>query len=272
VEILTDGGVRDLRVGEHVCWLLDDPATYTGVAAELLAEGSRRGQKPVVFGPEGSAPLAQLAAGAAIAVDPHATFIGGGPLDPMILLALFREQAALAEADGYEALRVVADMDWLLPWEPTTEQIVSFEIQLDRLIRELKATIICAYRRSSFDTAAIAGALSAHPAQLGDNERPHFRFVADGPGSWRLTGEIDLGVRCALEAAVAAATAQGDCVIDISGLDFIDVAGMRAIASAGQGRAMELRGASPALRRLWELSGFSELAPTVQLGPDPAGP
>jgi anti-anti-sigma factor len=259
---LTFGG---LSAGSHVCWVVGDQAAYIDAAAALLSEARAAGQKPMAFGHEGSDVLAALEPAAAITADPHVAFLDRGPLEPEVMLAMFREQAALARTEGYDGLRVVADMDWLLAGRPTDEAIVGFELLLDRVVAELEATVVCAYRRSSFSTDAIAGALAVHPVDVGHDEEPQFRLVAGGHGIWRLSGQIDVAVSSSFAAAFNAAAAPGNCLVDVSDLEFIDVAGMRVIARMGVLRDVRVRllGASPALRRGWVLAGFDELAPTV---------
>jgi anti-anti-sigma factor len=197
-----------------------------------------------------------------------ATAYPGGKLDPAIL----RGYATQACEGGYSGLRVVADMDWLLPFRPQMAQIISLELQLDRLIAELNATLVCAYRTSSFDTAAIIAALtvhSAHSPQRGGHPVPQFRFTATGPQSWQLSGEIDFPVSDMFQAALSTAASLGECVIDVSGLRFVDVSGMRSLAIASRTAAsgIRLHGASRELRRLWDLCGFDRAAPLVYLSP-----
>jgi anti-anti-sigma factor len=250
MEILPDAAIRDLGLSGHVCWLVSDPRTYDELAAALLAEGGGLGQRPVAFGPG--------------AVNPGT---------PAAIMDLIRELAAKAPADGYGGLRIVADMDCILPLHLSTADIVAFELQLDRLLSELNATVVCAYRRSSFDTTAIAGALAVHPEQLGSGPRAPFRFVAGAQQRWRLSGEVDMSMREAFAAACGTAATLGDCVIDVTDLRFIDISGMRAIAHGAQaaGDAILLHGASADLRRLWDVSGFKDFAPEVQFSslPEP---
>lgn len=259
--------LQDLAPGSHVCWIVDAPDDYVEAATILLEGASSAGEKAVVFGPEGSGPLLTLAPLAEQAADPRLAFLGGGPLDPGAMFAMFREQSALARAEGYERLRVVADMDWLLPAAPTTEAVIAFELLLDRHAKELDATILCAYRTGSFDTAAIAGALCVHPLEAGPVERPQFRLVAADGQTWRLSGEVDYAVLGDFASAISAAAAAGDCVVDVSTLDFIDVASMRAIAVASRApdTTIALVGARPLVRRGWQLAGFADAAPAVQL-------
>ncbi|MCU1494025.1 MAG: hypothetical protein JWO62_1789 [Acidimicrobiaceae bacterium] len=252
--------------GGHVCWVVGDEAAFGDLAAVLLAVGRELGRKTILFGPESSIALSELGPGAAIAVDPYVAFLDRGPIDPDAMLAMFREQSALARIEGHEGLLVVADMDWLLPARPGTDAIVGFEVLLDRVVAELDATVICAYRRWSFDNNAILGALCVHPRRWGQEERPPFFLIAGDRGSWRLSGEIDLAVLPVFGAAIAATT-QMPCVIDVAGLGFIDVAGMRTIARVTRAANVSVRllGAHEALRRLWHVARFDELSPTVEL-------
>jgi anti-anti-sigma regulatory factor len=258
----------ELSGGSHVCWVVGDSAEYTKRAANVLSQGRAAGQKTVVFGPEGSDVRAQLGPSAVMVADPHVAFLDSGPLEPATMFAMFREQSALAVAEGYAGLCVVADMDWLLPGKPTSDAVVGFELLLDRVVAELNATVVCAYRRASFDTDAITGALAVHPINVGHDEDPPFRFVAGLAGSWQLSGEIDLAVASEFAAAFAAVAATpGGCVVNAGGLTFIDVAGMRAIAMASRtpGVSVRLNGATATLRRAWELAHFDGIAPAVEL-------
>lgn len=262
-----DARLGELPAGSHVCWVVDDQAAYDQSAVDLLSGGTALNQKLVAFGPEGSDSLAAVGAGAAITADPHVAFLDRGPLSPDTMFAMFREQSALARRQGYDGLRVVADMDWLLPGQPTTASIIGFELLLDRVIHELGATVVCGYRCSSFDTDAITGALAVHPTLVGHTEAPQFRLVAADGETWRLSGEVDVAVTDAFAAAFDAAASRGACVVDVTELDFIDVAGMRVVAEATRERdaSISLRGASPQLRRNWQLARFHETAPQVDI-------
>lgn len=259
-------GLGGLEGGSHVCWIVDDAPTYLQCASALLDEARSTGEKPVLFGPEGSTPLVELSPLAAQVTDPRVAFLGGGPLDPEAMFRMFRQQTAVAHREGYQRLRVVADMDWLLPMRPSTSDIVAFELMLDRHANELDATVVCAYRSSSFDTQATAGALCVHAIGLGGYEPPQFRLVASS-GRWSLDGEVDIAVESSFRDAVTAAFGVAPCTIDVSELRFIDVAGLRSLAAAAgtAGTPVQLVGAQPMLLRSWDLSGFGAIAPMVEL-------
>ncbi|MGH3123366.1 MAG: MEDS domain-containing protein, partial [Streptosporangiaceae bacterium] len=248
-----------LSGGDHVCWVVGDAAPYPTMVAALIAEGRTLGQKVVVFAPPDSSPAVPGDATA----DPYAALFGHGPLDPGLVLPALRGLSAQARAGGYQGLRIISDMDWLLPGRPTAEEIAALEIVVDRAARELGATIVCAYRRSSFDPVVVLGALPVHPIRRGNDDGPQFTFSADGPSGWRLAGEIDVAVLDTFAAAFAAATSLGDCLVDVSGLGFVDVAGLRAMSRAARQAHTDvrLRGAPVTLHRLWELLGPAAQGP-----------
>jgi anti-anti-sigma regulatory factor len=267
VTVTEASSVRHPSAARHVCWVVDDEATYIDMAEAFLAQGRADRRKTVAFGPEGSDVLRALAATALMSVDPRTAFLDDGPLQPDTMFTMFRAQTAQARREGYTGLCLVADMDWLLPMRADIEAVVRFELLLDQVVGELGAVVVCAYRRSSFDSAAIEGVMAVHPESLGDAEPPQFRFLSQGPGTWRLSGEVDLAVAPAFEAAFQAAAAQGRCLVDVDELHFVDVAGMRAMASVGRDvdERILLRGAAAALRRTWRLLHFHELAPHIEL-------
>ena len=82
-------------------------------------------------------------------------------------------------------------------------------------------------------------------------------------------GELDLATAPELERVLEAlATGPSTVVLDLSGLTFVDCAGLRPVreavfAGALLGRQVRLSGARPAVRRVLELTGLDgHLAPT----------
>jgi anti-anti-sigma factor len=257
--------LRDLTRPAHVCWVVDDDATYVRDACDLLVRGKQASRKPLAFGPLGGS-LERLKPVAAVSLDPRLSILDGGPLQPETMLEAYSKHTALARAEGFQGICVVADMDWLLPAKPTTADIIGYELLLDQVVAKLDATVVCAYRRGSFDVDAIAGAQTVHAVDLGAAAPPLFRLVAEEDELWHLSGEIDLAVSSHLAAALTTVTAQDRCEIDVTGLEFIDVRGMTTLADAARSSRSNVRllGASRVLQRHWELAGFDEYAPTVE--------
>lgn len=259
---------RLVPAGSHVCWVVDDEDDYASTVRSLLSEADRFGQRPIVFAPAGSgAELTAPGPTAVLAADPATDFLGAGPLDPAAMVRVFREQTYRARATGYQGVRLVADMDWLPSTRADASSIAEYETRFEHLAAELGATIICAYRRSSFPAAAIDGAVAVHSQLRGYDATPRFRLVSSGPGEWLLRGEVDFSVSALFSAAFTSAVKLGDCAVDVRELRFIDVSGIRAIvAAAAQARgSVELHRPPALFRRYWELCGFSRTRPDIHV-------
>jgi anti-anti-sigma factor len=257
-QAVDESRLADLPRGGHVCWAIRKNARYEKVARRLIDQGKSAGEKVVVFAPSGSS---DSAGGDVVAVDPLDAFLAG-TFDAQTMFAVFREQDRIARAEGFSGLCIVADMDWLRRADPSVRQVMEYELLGDRLVRELGATAVCTYRSSSYRPDIVLGAQAVHRFACGE-PLPPFQLVAGDGDGWVLLGEVDVAVEPQFGIAVDVAVGAGPCVIDISGLEFIDVAGMRTLANAcAQAEtAVRLEGASPSLQRFWKLGAFEDVVP-----------
>lgn len=248
----------------HSCLVVDEDCDYAEVAAAFLSESDVRNEKSVTFGPQDSPAQQGLRQIAAMAADPYVDVLGRGQLEPERMFAMFRDEAAKARDEGYSRLRVAADMDWLLPATGGRDDVLRFEVLLDRVVSEVDATVLCAYRRASFSPDAILGMVCTHPATVGHGDWEPFKLIAGDDGCWILSGELDVSSSFVLVPALKA-TASEQWVVDASGLAFTDVSGMRAIAAAAHDadRTLHLRGASERLKRCWRFAGFDRVSSRV---------
>lgn len=262
---IDEGALVNLVPGSHVGWVVANPERYESEVSELLRRGFAAGEKTVVFGPHEGELLSVLAQRAKMAADPMIDFLQGAFL-PETMFSMFRDQFAKARSEGYIGLRVVADMDWLLPLGLASTDVAAFELGLDRVVKELGATVVCAYRQSTFSPDAIEETLSVHPIACGGKE-PQFRFVAMDEHMWMLAGDVDVAVESSLDAWIEIAAGDPECVIDISGLRFIDVSGMRLLARACQSnRSLRFRSIPPFFHRMWHVAMFNDVAELKEAG------
>jgi len=87
---------------------------------------------------------------------------------------------------------------------------------------------------------------------------------ATGAPVVRVSGDIDITNAAALEAAAASAAARRPerLIFDLSGLRFIDSAGIAVLLEAAEKvDAVQLRNPSAAVRRVVELTGLTDVLP-----------
>ncbi|HVF74985.1 MAG TPA: MEDS domain-containing protein [Acidimicrobiales bacterium] len=267
----TTGAVADigaLAPGEHVCWAVDTDDDYHRLATSCMAAGTNDGDKVFYFGPEATLAASPGPAAATAALDPAVTVLGGGALVPSVMLEMFHREAASAAKEGYRALRVVADMDWVAR-RVTPEELTAFELNLDAVVHQLGAVVICAYRTTTYSAEEVAQVNTVHPQEFGrPPDNLGFRVWSGGPQCWDVAGEVDCFNADAFGFALASAAASGPVRVRLTGLAFIDVAGMRAIATAAASVPtvrIQLEGPSETFVRCWTLLGYDALAPVVEV-------
>lgn len=96
---------------------------------------------------------------------------------------------------------------------------------------------------------------------------PLFVLAPAEDGTWALSGEVDIA-NAGPFAASLRQTAKEPWVVDVAGLAFVDVVGMRAISLTVEAAAvpLELRRTPSWLVRVWRAAGFHRAAPAVLLG------
>ncbi len=263
-----------LRPGDHVCWSFDGTADLAEAVVAYLDEGRRRDEQLLlVGGPRPSLPAllaglphrdALLASGQLGLQTTEETYSAGTGLVPLEQVGRYRAAVRAALAGGRTGLRVVADVTPLLrAGRPGRRRLNAYEGLVDAFMGTVPMTALCLYDRS-VGADALGPVAVLHPVQhLGDREP-----LAHLSGRGRrlaLHGEVDTTeaahVRTALvdlAGELPAGHRPGEVVLDVSDLDFLDVAGGRALHGArsdlaGCGIGLRLTGARRHLRRCLDL-------------------
>lgn len=258
--------------GAHACWVVDFAEQFNSGAADYFSEGFRLGDKPLWFGPA-YADTGPASAAPVTTVDPRVAVLGGGPVDPAAMFARFRREAETAWRDGFDGLRVMADMDWLLAVAPARADLTAFELMLDQVVNELAATVVCAYRSGHFDAQTVTEVAAVHPLTVGRPPAPPgFRIWNHAAATWSVAGEVDAQNGELFGRVVrVAADGQEALWLRVTGLTFVAVAGINAIVGLMEARpelSVTIEGANPLLRQCWELLELDRQLPGVRLLPE----
>ena len=118
------GSYRGFGLRDHSCWVHGDRGDYRPRLTGFFREGLERGLRVAYLGPgsagelrehlgrlAGSGPL--LARGAIRVICLEEIYGAGGPVDPAEVISRYAAATQEALADGYQGLRVSADVtDW----------------------------------------------------------------------------------------------------------------------------------------------------------------
>ncbi|MGY1794309.1 MEDS domain-containing protein [Geodermatophilus sp. SYSU D00525] len=262
-------GPTGLRPGDHACWSFGGPADLAAAVVPFLEEGRRRDEQLVLVGPSRPTLLAavsglphrdELLADGRLDVQVTGdSYTSAGGLAPAEQAQHYRAATQEALAGGRTGLRVAADVTELIRGGRSGRRLLhAYEQLADEVMGAVPMTALCLYD-ASVGLEALAPVAVLHPLQhLGDRQ-PLAHLSGRGP-RLSLHGEVDLTEAAHVATALVdvAGDTPGELVLDLTDLDFLDVAGARALAGAAQelsARGIDLQpvGARRNVRRCLEL-------------------
>ena len=277
--VLSD--IPEAGTSDHVCCVYDDDATFDRAVEEFLAGGLENGERVLCVGERvierlhglalpGDVP-ALIAEGAIETQTLEQASAAAGPFRTENPRSYYAAATRRALAEGYRGLRVVAEVSVLAADPVTRSELVRWEQAADGFIAQSPGfTALCAYS-GTLTGEALADVTSVHPLVHGPEGLPPFRVFFEG-NHVALAGSVDTFTADRLARVLASSPVGADgAVLDLRGVEFVDVAASRAIARWAQdlsARAvrLEVRGAPPLLRRMWQLLALDEIAPVTFAG------
>ncbi len=227
--------VPDIRLGEsllgrhrHVCALFDGPDEADAVLVPYVLDRLRAGDRVVHVVESRERYLARLEAELDVPAAVESgqldvrtwdeAYLAGGSFSASRMLAYVRQVLREAAALPFSATRFIGDMGWAATGAAGTEDLVAYELGLNRILARPNVTVICAFDTRQLDSDVLAGLLAAHDAALvnGGLQRtpeiapivgPRERILAAAALLFAENGPGQTGVDSLIEAAgVAKAT------------------------------------------------------------------
>ena len=266
-----------IQPGEHACCRFTLAADRGRVTRALVQDGVERGHKVVYLCDDddrsaveeavcardgGHGRVAAALGDGHVEVRPaRPDHLPAGRFDAAAMLGYVRGEQLRARAEGYRGLSLTGDLSWALAGRSGHARIREYEAGLGREPDAGDRIVLCLYDHGRVDPGVLSRIASAHDvdfapelAEIGRTGRIAAARVA--AGTLRLAGHLDYhcahGVAEALDAHF-----HGPQRIDLTGVSYADVPGLRAL----QGRRQQRRtivGASPAVRQLARLCGWDD--------------
>jgi ABC-type transporter Mla MlaB component len=268
-----------LSGADHLCWVYDDPDSFVDAAQRYLAEGLARRERLlcVADGLDGELRAAgeqfgsidDLVARGALGFQAIGTPYDAGPVTPADQWAFFDAAVREARAAGFRGLRVVAEITALARTDAGRAALLEWEHVADEFIASGSGMVaMCAYHRGALDADAVADVTAVHPQVHAPLDPPSFRIWFDD-AHIALAGTVDTFCADRLARILATSPVDGPtAVLDLSGLEVVDVAGCRTLAAwarslAGRGSRLRIQGPPRAVVRIWRLLAMDGPAPVT---------
>jgi ABC-type transporter Mla MlaB component len=262
-----------IRAGEHACCRFAAPEDRTRLAAAFVRDELWRGHRVVYLCDRGVASdvVARLAAfsdqiepavaRSQLIVRPaRDAYFLDGKFEIERMLAMIREEHGRALADGCDGLGMTGEVSQVLGEPPWFELLSEYEHRMVDLLSGGSLSLFCQYDHRGFGAGALTEIAEAHSVDVSPELAPIGRdaYLAAArirpPETLRLAGELDYASADTL-AGVLAAHFHGDLRLDLADLEYVDVAGMRALRGR-VGQPIQITSASDSVRRLVELMAW----------------
>lgn len=203
-----------------------------------------------------------LADGRFIVENSANTYMRDGHFSGSRMVAHYRKAVYDAVSDGFDGLRVAAEMSWAVQGLDGKERLVEYERTLDRALEGKAAIVLCQYDRRLYHSDDVAAIETAHVHSARPNplfaSRTLYLERTYAPHGLLARGELDVTTREAFRDAllqIASSPGEDRLVVDLRRVAYLDAGAVGALvgaALAAQQVTIALR-VSPAIGKTFEI-------------------
>jgi anti-anti-sigma factor len=280
--------ITDLTADDHACLTFGEPEDMFDLTAAFVRDGLAGGLK-VVWVSDAAAQLATkelarrgvaveaaLAAGQLAAAECEGRLLAGQEFHAGRGMEWLTGQMGACRREGFPGLRVAVDMSWALRPVTGVEQLPDFEEGIAAALAGTAVSVLCQYDREGFDPVTLATVTAFHTRSVAAAT-----YHADAvlricrqyaPPGIRLAGELDYQHAEPLARALTEAIRfEGDIVVNMTALAFIDGSCARMIVDATRGLAASrtvVLDCHPGIAATFVLLGAGDMAGVRLVGHD----
>ena len=166
----------ELLPGDHVCAFYPTISERDEVLLPYLAQGLQAGDKCIaVLDSENGSALArklvretsELGWAESLALfGSREAYLANGSFETAAMLRVWERSVNEALAGGFSFARIAGEMTWALSKLPGVEDLVEYEAELNRFMRDLPQVVLCLYELDRFDGEILVDVLKTHPKVL----------------------------------------------------------------------------------------------------------
>lgn len=179
-DVVENQPVEELCGASHVCLLYTSPEEQLAAIIPFVRAALKRGERCLYIVNEDPAtqidafrdagiPIDEvIRAGAVVMLTKHDTYWKGGNFDRGWMLQFIQDQVAAAQADGFTALRLTGEVNWIQT-ELDATSFLEYEAKINEIIPQIGLLGMCQYNRHQVGPNMIPGILDTHPRIVGKN-------------------------------------------------------------------------------------------------------
>jgi MEDS: MEthanogen/methylotroph, DcmR Sensory domain len=170
--------IEELSGSSHSCLLYTSPEEQLAAIIPFVRAALKRGERCLyivdvdpatrieTFRDAGIPVDEVIKAGAIVISTKRDTYLKDGNFDPGWMLQFVRDQVTAAKADGFTALRLTAEVNWIQT-ERDAANFLEYESKINEIIPQIGLLGMCQYHRHQVGPNMIPGILDTHPRIVG---------------------------------------------------------------------------------------------------------
>lgn len=284
--------VGGMQFGDHLCLLYDHDYERRAILVAYIRDGLRADHKIIYVSDTDGADgilaflnqdpdaagldlAGAMERGQLVVRTAEEAYIATGRFDPDQILGLFATDIDLAMVQGYAGVRATGEATWTLRGWPGSERFAEFEQKVDDAFRtsEINAMSICQYDRRWFSAKPLQTLLHTHLAQVRVDDVYDDGILRIAP-TWTPPGLALYGAieECTFHGLTEALSTIGEktghICLELGGVEFCDMAGLRTLLGAntsdhGFERQLLLRNCPQYLQGLLKLALWESIPGVV---------
>jgi signal transduction histidine kinase len=171
--------LEQLGPHDHFCSIYENPEEHYAVAIPFMRMGLDRGEKCVYIADDGTLGDVRQAmhlgginvdrateSNALVLATKEQAYLKRGSFDPDWMFSFWREATDSAMSEGFSALRVTGETEWVVRGGRGLERWMEYESRLTHALSENNCSALCQYNRHCFPPEVILDVIRTHPVVI----------------------------------------------------------------------------------------------------------
>src|SRR5246127_143461 len=168
--------LEQLGPHDHFCSIYESPEEHYAVAIPFMRMGLDRGEKCIYIADDGTLGEVREAmewegidverateSNSLILATKEQAYLKRGSFDPDWMFTFWKEATDSAISEGFPALRVTGETEWVVRGARGLERWVEYESRLTHAVSENNCSALCQYNRRLFPPELILDVIRTHP-------------------------------------------------------------------------------------------------------------
>jgi PAS domain S-box-containing protein len=171
--------LEQLTPPEHLCSIYESREEHYTAAIPFIRIGLERGEKCIYVADDGTEPVVReamsahgidveraIAIGSLVLETKETAYLRPGSFDPKWMFRFWAEATAAAVSQGFSALRVTGETEWVSRGAAGLERWMEYETRLPDALADLKCLALCQYNRRIFPPELLLEIIRTHPTVI----------------------------------------------------------------------------------------------------------